>query len=188
MLKLSQEYPELRSLYPIQPGEDPQDQYDFKGCYTATNEFGDPDRGDVAAALIISTGIYGDAAKLLRRSRAEISNFIAKDKELVTLVEDLSEGFIDEMVSLQTQIARAGNSAAQRFFLTTLGSHRGFSNLQRISGPSGGAIETVSQINLVAKPLPEGGVEKALTDEQYGHPIAPEDGGELPTEGTHEGI
>jgi hypothetical protein len=183
---LYEEYPELRSLRPAQPGQDIADMYPFESCYTIKNPLGAMDRGDVAAALIVASGNYNETAKVLQRSRSEIVSFIAKDKELIALRDDLAEGFLDEMEHLQSQVARAGNGAAQRFFLTTLGSSRGFSNLQRVAGASGGAIETVTEINLVAQPIPKR--EESDEDVSAEHSLATEDGGELPADGPHEGI
>ena len=186
MLKLFTEFPMLRNLRPLNPGESPFEQYDFRTCYTTTHPEGKVERGDLAAALIVTSGLFNECAKLLLRTRSEVETAVKNDKELVALRDDLVEGFLDEMQHLQSMAAKAGDVAAQRFFLTTIGSHRGFSNLQRVAGAGGGPIETVSEINLIAQPIPVR--DKDGENDSLEHTPAPKDGGELPAGSSHEGI
>lgn len=186
MLKLFTEFPMLKELRPLGPGEIPFEQYDFVNCYTVKHPEGSIERGDLAAALILSSGVLNEAAKMLLRTRSEVETAIKNDRELVSLRDDAVESFLDEMQHLQSMAARGGDVGAQRFFLTTLGSHRGFSNLQRLAGPSGGPLETVSEINLIAQPIPKR--DEDSENDSLEHSPATEDGGKLPAGSTHEGI
>lgn len=114
-----QEYPTLR---------DPKfiENYDFSKALTRVDFGATLSQLDTAVAIMRTGGVMKDMVMLLGRSRAVISTYVANDPHLTELVEEVAEGFLDEVEKLQKTAALQGDLAAQRFILTTLGKGRGY--------------------------------------------------------------
>lgn len=117
---------------------DEDNPYDFQNCLTVTT--GDYHDHDVAAALKLTMGNLGKASRLLGKSRASLSNHIARSPELLLYQEELYETFLDDVEELHKGAALMGDLSAQRFFLTTKGKDRGFVARTEATGKNGGPI------------------------------------------------
>lgn len=97
---------------------------------------------DVAAALIVSMGSYADAARILRRSRKQVFDFVMRHSDLEELREEVFETALDDIETGYLREAIAGDPSARKHFLTTLGKNRGHTTRVEQTGKDGGPIET----------------------------------------------
>lgn len=100
------------------------ENYDFSKCQTCVT--GKIDKADVVAAIQATYGNMAAIGRLLSKTRSEIQKYIDADKELRLLVADQREGFLDDIELKAINVALAGDTTNQRFFLQTLGKNRGY--------------------------------------------------------------
>jgi len=151
--------------------------YAFPSCWTVMNPGAHFDREDVAAAIIVSQGNLSDAAKLLKRARRSLENFICRDAALVDLRTDLWEASIDHIEKLYIHKALGGDAQALRFFLTTKGKERGYVTRNEATGKDGAAlIETPIMSEEQLKNLSEDEINQlmGLVDKAQGSEVEPE--------------
>lgn len=136
-MKIYEEYPDLQD-------HDFIEAFDFSTCYTKTN----PDDAfaelDVAAALIKCYGNLTMASRLLGRSRASLSGFVARNNHFRDLQEEINAVFMDTVEYHHMQLALKGDGGTQRFFLTTKGKDRGFTTRQEHTGKGGAPIQMIT--------------------------------------------
>lgn len=135
-MKILERHPEL---IPVLAGEK---KFDFRNCYTLTNPEGAMAEEDVAAALIVTRGHFADAAKILRRSRQSVFNYVLKKQDLFDLREEIFETAMDDIERSYIDDALTGDTGAKKFFLTTRAKNRGYSTRVEHTGKDEGPIET----------------------------------------------
>lgn len=127
--------------YPDLLNPDFVEDYDFTGSWTVENPKSAMSELDVAVALIRTEGNYTDAAKLLHRSRRSVEGFVTRTLILSDLAQDIVETFLDRVEMAYKGVALMGDGAAARFFLSTKGKARGFTQRSEVGGPNGGPVE-----------------------------------------------
>lgn len=115
--------------------------YDFENCDTALDPIGPIVRRDVYAALVKSDGNLKEAALLLNRPRESLNRWLKANKDMMLVLADLEESFIDDVETLVKSSARAGDGAQQRYLLSTKGKNRGYSTRVEATGKDGSDLE-----------------------------------------------
>lgn len=118
---------DIYSVYPDLLDPDVIEGFDFASAYSS--DPGSPfSEREVAIALIHAYGNLTAAARLLKRSRKYMSNFIARNPMLVDLQDEIETSFMDDVEHAHKLSAVSGNAQARQFFLTTKGRDRGYGN------------------------------------------------------------
>lgn len=155
-------------------------EYPFHECWTVVY----PEEAyhvlDVAAAILQGEGNFTLIAKLLKRGRRSVENFIMRTLELRELQEDVEEAFLDEVEGKYKNLAKAGDPGAARFFLTTKAKNRGYVTRVESTGKDGTPIE-VDEIN--ARTLLSDKLDRLLkrrAEATVDHGVVGEGGGSAP--------
>lgn len=130
-----EKYPDLSSPEFIEA-------YDFSTCWSVQNPSGALSELDVCVALIKTDANISLAASILARSRRSLAGFVARDPAISSLVEDITEQFLDNVEAVYKVVALKGDGPAAKFFLSTKGKARGFSQRTELTGPDGKPIQT----------------------------------------------
>lgn len=152
------------------------ENFDLDNCHTRKGEA--ISELDVAVALLRFSGNVSKTAKAVGRARNVVAGFIARTRYLSDLQDDLRETKIDELEELHMKVAKDGDIATQRFFLTTLGAHRGYlkPTQMELSGRNGGPIQTneVSARDRIAEKLASiGALKETKNDDLIGEEASP---------------
>ena len=146
-----------------------QGGYNFEKC--ATRALGRPHIEDVAAALVVAHGSMADAAVLLGMGRGRLRAYVDRVPDLVDLVSQQREAFLDKVEKSVHERALAGEWRAQRFILTTLGRDRGYGNKLEVENTNTALAELLGgRTRATDHDLPSNGPIIDITPE-------PEDGG-----------
>lgn len=136
--------------------------YNLSTCHTSMDPFGAIAELDVAVALLHTEGNLARTAKLLRRSRTQVRDFVARHAKLSELYEEIDESFLDEVEDMQKMAVKAGDVQTGRFILSTKGADRGYSAKARLDhtskdgtmSPDGGATrELIEELNGIASSI-----------------------------------
>lgn len=112
--------------------------YDFDKCATRLDRKLPMFKQDVVAAMIKENTDISAIARLIGRSRVSVDKYIKTTNDVYQLFVDLRETLLDKIEVSQFAAAINGDFAAQRFILTTIGKHRGYTTQQvtQITGAS----------------------------------------------------
>lgn len=127
--------------YPDLNNPDYIEHYSFEKCYTVKNPDGAIAEQDIAVALLQTMGNIGAAARLLQRPRRHLQGFIARNKKVEMLIEDIEADFLDSVETAHKEAALMGDGKARTFFLNTLGKDRGYSTRSELTGKDGEALQ-----------------------------------------------
>lgn len=134
--------------YPHLMDSDFVEGFDFSTCWSCENPTLPPSEYDVAIALLRAGGNYTNAAKLLGRPRRHIDRAISNSMALFDLAWDIEGEFLDAVEQTYRSVALTGDGQAARFFLSTKGKDRGYSQRSEVSGANGQPVQTVVQYQL----------------------------------------
>lgn len=113
------------------------EEYDFTNCQTRVEHWGPYNKTDVIYAMWVAKGNWAEMSRLLGRRRRSVMDYCNAQPDLVELREELREGLVDYVETKQFEAALAGNDAAGRFLLETLGKGRGYTKRAEVTGPDG---------------------------------------------------
>lgn len=99
------------------------------------------DERSVAVALIVTEAHLTNSAKLVGRSRRVLESFISRNNDLIDLVQDIDNEFLDNVEALHKAAAIRGDLTTQRFFLQTKAKDRGYVPRAEATGKDGGPVE-----------------------------------------------
>jgi hypothetical protein len=102
------------------------ENYNFHDCATRRQLDHPPIELDVAVAILKTGGVACDMASLLGRSRTVVHTFVWNSPELTDLMDEVAQTTLDKVEAMQMSLALAGDGAAGRFILSTLGKDRGY--------------------------------------------------------------
>lgn len=116
--------------------------YDFENCVTRIDRNSNTIYfiDDVLAAVVVSGGNFAKMSILLGRPRNGVRNFVYKTPAASELLENVNEGFLDTVEHGYRYQAIAGDGAASRFFLQSLGKNRGFGSQVQVNADLSGSI------------------------------------------------
>lgn len=126
---------------------DPE-EYDFEGCLSRLNPELAVAEHDLVAAILKHRGNYAAIAVDLGRSRHHVFNLISRNDEYRSLRDDIRQTLLDYVEDGVFISAMAGDTAQQRFLLTTLAKDRGFVTREERTGKDGEPIHTKSSIDV----------------------------------------
>jgi hypothetical protein len=132
----------------------------------------------VADAVIIralddAAGILADAARLLAMqgvtvSRSTLSRHVADRPDLQDALRTIQAGKVDFAERVLWSKIEAGDAQCVRYFLSTLGKDRGFSNRTEITTPPGKPVEISSTIDWKQVPQDELRILHVLLARRFG--------------------
>lgn len=111
--------------------------YDLMNCATVRDAEGPILELDVAVALFRCDGNLSKVAAVLKRSRRAVGLYIERNLDLVDLVEDIRDTFVDGVEERAREVAMAGDGAMIKFILGTLGKNRGYVSRVEATGKDG---------------------------------------------------
>lgn len=123
--------------------------YNFTDCATAQDRALPYHAEDVIAAILVTQSNLGRMALLLNRSRMGVDRYIKSNPEMNSFFNEFREGILDTVETNQFALALAGDGAAGRFLLTTIGKKRGYTTRQELTGEDGGAIPMTIERKIV---------------------------------------
>lgn len=124
-------------------------EYPFAKCHTVvTGEF---EKADVIAAIMRTGGNLAAMGRLLAKPRNAVKAYIDKQQDLVLLLADQREGFLDEIEAKAMNAALTGDTTNQRFFLQTLGKARGYTTKSDINANVSADAGLAALLERVAK-------------------------------------
>jgi len=135
--------------------------YDLADCWTARDRFTEYSDEDVAVAIIRYHGNFSAIARSLGRSRTSVSNYIAHETLLRDLRDEIVQGIVDDIEEGYMLSALAGDGAARKFFLSTLGKERGYVVRNENTGKDGGPVHLLSRLDTTK--LSDSALEELLT-------------------------
>lgn len=116
--------------------------YDFTNCPTRRRD--KPHEPyyieDVVAALTVAKGSLTNAARMLGRTRRNLTVWIDKTPEMMEFSNDLRDGMLDRIEQNAFHQAAEGDGPMIRFLLQTLGKDRGYSVRNEQTGKDGAAL------------------------------------------------
>lgn len=82
---------------------------------------------DVAAAIVVTNGVYANMSPLLGRNRTRIRDYILANPDMKEFYDDVRASLLDKVEDNQFNRALSGkDDAAERFVLTSLAKDRGY--------------------------------------------------------------
>lgn len=119
------------------------EEYDFSVCQTRLDRYGPYDPVDVAAAILMTGGVFSQMASLLGRNRNRVRDYVLSRPEVKRVYDEVRESILDEVECSVIKSALNGDTANQRFILTTLGKDRGYTTRVENTGANGGPVQVI---------------------------------------------